>query len=81
MSSEFFEPIPGPRKSMSQAASKVVSAHPGLWCEVVIAASRTITGYRIRDRAGQLFGFGTSRVAAWEDAWRRIQEAHRPNGS
>jgi hypothetical protein len=34
-----------------------------------------IIGHRIRDRTGRFFGFGRDSYAAWEDAWRRIQEA------
>jgi hypothetical protein len=33
-----------------------------------------IIGHRIRDRSGRFFGFGRDTYAAWEDAWRRIQE-------
>jgi hypothetical protein len=52
----------------------VLAVHPKVWCEAVTTGRGTIVGYRIRDRDGRFFGFGDVRRAAWDDAWRRIQE-------
>ena len=61
------------RPAGERAKAKVLAVCPELWCEAVMAGHDVIMGYRIRDRAGQRFGFAYKRRAAWEDAWRRIR--------
>jgi hypothetical protein len=55
--------------------------YPELWCEAVVTGHDMVMGYRIRNRAGQGFGFAYKRRAAWEDAWRRICIGTPPEGS
>ena len=89
MSSEHLKPSPSrdpPRQSRlrredGRSKTKVLAVYPELWCEAVIMTGHdVITGYRIRDRAGQLFGFAYKRRAAWQDAWRRIRTGIPPEG-